>query len=613
MINFNLQKPKLKNEDAIIKKYIKKKNSKYLINLENSFSLNRDNIFKIISLIKNQLNIKKKKEKIKILLVSNLSFQIFNRMFIDKLVLKEINSIIEYLDYNTFLTSKNNKKYNFIFFLPDTSDLVDVSQGGDSLYFKKLYFDQIKSFYELIIKKIFSYNSKVFIGNLVNYEKLDFGTYTKNLSNLRTDLIQKLNRYLLKISLDKNFYFLDVETITYKFGVNRYRNYPKFFFGRIPFTLEYAEYYFTILSNLISIALGNMKKLLVLDLDNTLWGGVLGDDGPNGIVIGNDSPLGRAFLDFQKTILNLQRRGVLLAISSKNDLQKVKNVFKKNENIILKMNHFVSIKANWNNKAENISEISNELNLGTDSFVFFDDNPVERDLVRLHHPEVAIPELDDDPSQYSSILLDNYYFDLVNFSKEDLNRSKTYSQNLKREKLKKKFYDMDSYLNSLNMICKVEKFKTDNFDRIVQLFQRSNQFNFTTIRYSLSQIEKISKSKKNLSFQFSFKDKFSNYGIISLMVCSINKEFLSIDNWVMSCRVLNRTLENFILNKLVKFCLKNKLKFIRSTFISTKKNSLVQNLYEDLGFEIENKNKNKKEYLISLDKYVVNKTNIKEF
>ncbi len=583
------------------------------MNLEDSFSLEKENITKIINFIKTQLD--KKNQRTNILFISNLSFQVFERIFKDKLFLKEINPVIEYVDYSTFLSIQkiNIKKYSFIFFIPDTSDFTEISETGDDLYFNKKNLDQIKNFYNLIIEKMCSYNSKIFIGNLVNFENLDFGTYSKNLNNLRIELIKKINLFLQKTTLDKNFYLLDIETITYKFGINRYRDPSKFLYARIPFTIDYSNYFFSILVNLILIAQGKIKKLLILDLDNTLWGGILGDDGPNGVIIGNDSPTGRAFLDFQKTILNLQKRGVLLAICSKNNLENVNNIFKKNKNLILKLSHFVIVKANWNNKAQNIQEISNELNLGTDSFVFFDDNPVEREFVRLNHPEISIPELNEDPSSYSSVLLDNYYFDLVNFSKEDLNRSKTYSQNLKREKLKTKFYDINDYLSSLKMVCSIDKFKSENFNRIVQLFQRSNQFNFTTIRYSLSEIEKISKNKKNVTFQFSFKDKFSNYGIISLITAHTSNNNLVIDNWVMSCRVLNRTLENFIMNIIVDFCIKKKIKFIKSQYITTNKNSLVKNLFDELGFNQENKSRNKKQYILKLNRYVNKKTFIKNY
>ena len=432
------------------------------------------------------------------------------------------------------------------------------------------------------------------------------------MNSLRYNLIIKLNQFLLNKIKENNFYLLDMETLVYKWGVNQYRDKSKFLYGRIPFTLDFSNYFFAMVVNLISIASGKIKKLLILDLDNTLWGGILGDDGPEGVILGNDSPIGRAFLDFQRSILNLKKRGVLLAICSKNDLKNVKNIFKKNENLILKFEDFVSIKANWNNKAQNIKEISQELNIGTDSFVFFDDNPVERNLVRQHFPEISIPELNDDPSEYSTILLENYYFDVVNYSKEDLSRSKTYLKNLKREQLKENYSNIDDYLRSLKMCCEVNQFKHKNFDRIVQLFQRSNQFNFTTIRYSLNDIKKIVKNKNKITFQFSFKDKFSNYGIISLIVCSKIKDSLVIDNWVMSCRVLNRTLENFILNKITKFCHKNKIRIIQSKFIQTEKNHLVKNLFDELGFNVRKKINNVTEYTFNIEKFKNKKTFIKD-
>ena len=608
-MSLNFKKPQLVNEDKIISEYLKKKKIDHLINLEHSFNLKKENVLKITNYIDKSY---KKINKFKILVISNLSYQIFQKTFLEKLLIKKIKGEIEYVDYNSFLVKKNFDKYNFVFLFPDSSDLQDISHGAEDLYFNKIYFNESCQFYNLLINKLSKYNAKIFLGNLINFDKLDFGTYTKKIKNLRIEMIIKLNKFLLNKINENNFYLLDLETLTYKYGLNIYRDNSKFLFGRVPFTLDYSDYLFSIIANLISIASGKIKKLLVLDLDNTLWGGILGDDGPKGIIIGNDSPLGKAFLDFQRSILNLKKRGVLLAICSKNELENVKNVFKKNENLILKFNDFVSIKANWNNKAQNIKQISQDLNIGTDSFVFFDDNPVERNLIRHHLPEVLVPELDEDPSNYANILLNNYYFDIVAYSKEDLNRSKTYLKNLNRELLKDNFNNIDDYLKSLKMICEVSKFKNEDFDRIVQLFQRSNQFNFTTIRYSLNDIQKITKNKNKMTLQFSFKDKFSNYGVISLMVCNIIKNTLLIENWVMSCRVLNRTLENFVINKLVKFCLKNKIKVIKSQYIKTEKNALVKNLFNELDFDVKKQNNKFKEYIFSIDKFKIKKTFIKE-
>lgn len=548
------------------------------------------------------------------MIISNLSYQVFDKILSKKLNLKKIHVKINYLDYSSFLSKKfnDNNEFNFVIFFPDISDFNDISNYSDNIFFDPKDFSEIINFYNFILKKINKFDLKIFISNLINYQKLEFGTYTRKNKNIRHNLVNKVNEFLYEQIKKNNFYLFDFELIAFKFGVDNFRENEKFFYGSIPFSLEFAEHIFSILSNLIAIALGKVKKLLILDLDNTLWGGILGDDGPNGIIIGNNSPVGKAFLDFQKTILNLKKRGVLLAICSKNDLKNVQQVFNNNKNLILNIDDFVSIKVNWENKAKNIREISDEINIGLDTFVFFDDNPVERNLVRDYLPEVSVPEIGEDPSYYSSILLNNFYFDLIAYTKEDLSRSKTYLTNAKREKLKNNFENIDEYLKSLKMTCEVSNFKKENFDRVVQLFQRSNQFNFTTIRYSLAEIKKIVKKKSQVTFQFTFKDKFSNYGIISLLICSFNKQNLIIENWVMSCRVLNRTLENFIVNKIFEFCKKNKIKNILSIYIETAKNILVKNLYEELGFQIKNKKNKKTFFIYNVDKYENKKTFVKE-
>jgi FkbH-like protein len=354
------------------------------------------------------------------------------------------------------------------------------------------------------------------------------------------------------------------------------------------------------------------KLNIVLDLDNTLWGGTLGDDGYDNISIDNQTPQGKVFFDFQKIVLNLKKRGILLAICSKNFEKNVKQAFEKNPNLVLKYKDFVSVKANWNNKANNIQNISKELNIGLDSFIFLDDNPAERELVRTFLPNVTIPELPSDPSYYKDILLNNFYFDLISLSKEDVSRSKTYISNFKREKLKEKFNDFNSYLRSLKMVCEYSSFKKEDYDRIVQLFLRSNQFNFTTTRYSLKDIHNIISDKMRVTFQFSFKDKFSNYGIISLIIGTIKKNELFIDNWVMSCRVLNRTLENFILNSIVKYCKIKKIKKIVGIYIQTKKNSLVKKLYIDLGFLRINNPKNSLQFFYDIGTHKNKQTLVEE-
>ena len=604
-------KPSLLEEDQIIVSSIKKKNLDLLINYNNSFELNDDNKNKFLEFLYKESKKNQSFLKISILVISNMSYQIFDRLFRESFLINKASVIINYVNYNEFLSLKKEKlKYDCVFIFFDKSDLEEISNFSNDLTYTQKDLNKIKSFYDFIFTKLEALDkTKIFLSNFSAYENTEFFSLEKKVKKNKNELIINLNNYILKNSKKYKFNLIDVESYSKQFGLAKIQDTVKFYLARIPFSQEFAEFFFSTVANFVLTAFGKMKKVLVLDLDNTLWGGILGDDGHSNIKIDNETPEGKIFFDFQKTILNLKKRGVLLAICSKNFEKNVKVAFKNNTNFVLKYNDFVSIKANWNNKAENIENISKELGLGLDSFVFFDDNPVERELVRSFLPSVTIPELPSEPSYYRDILLNNFYFDLVSLSKEDVSRSKSYITNIKREKLKEKFTDFNEYLKSLKMVCEYSAFQKSDHDRVVQLFLRSNQFNFTTIRYSLKDINNIRNDKNRVTFQFSFRDKFSNYGIVSLIVGTITKESLFIDNWVMSCRVLNRTLEIFIINSVIKYARMNNIKKIVGTYIPTQKNSLVENLYMNLGFSKKN---NSPHFLYNMKKSQYKKTQIKE-
>jgi FkbH-like protein len=579
-------RPSLNNEEHIIPSLIKKKKIELLINYLNSFILSQNNKNKCFNFLENESKKSKSFKKISVLIISNMSYQVFNRLIKEKCLTTKYSATINYIDYNKFLITDEFKiEYDFVLVFFDKNDLEEISSFANNLIYKKKHLLKIKDYYNLIFKKLLILNNaKIFVSNFSPYENTEFFSLEKKIKNNKNELINNLNNYILKKAIKNKFNLIDIDLYSKYFGLTNIHDNVKFYLAKIPFTQEFAEFLFSRVANLIQISLGKIKKVLVVDLDNTLWGGILGDDGHENIIIDNQTSEGKVFFDLQKTILNLKKRGILLVACSKNYEKNVKNAFKYNSNLVLKYNDFVSIKTNWNNKAENILNISKELNLSLDSFVFFDDNPAERELVRNLLPSISIPELPNDPSYFKDILLNNFYFDLLSLSKEDATRSRTYAENIKREKLKKKFYNLDDYFKSLEMKCQYSAFKNSDYERIMQLFLRSNQFNFTTIRYSLKDIANIAMSKIYSTFQFHFTDKFSNYGIISLMVCKIKKNILYIDNWVMSCRVLNRTLENFILNTIVKYCKKVKIEKIIGVYIPTKKNFLVKNTYKNLGF-----------------------------
>lgn len=602
MEKYDLNYPKNK-----IQKIIKSKDLNKIINLIKFCNLNEfeENLgFNEIYKISKNKNFK----KINLLIISNNTFQIFEEEIKRRFLLNKIKVDIFYKNFNELITTKKknfSKKIDIVKIFLHTGDLKEISSFENTLNYKKNDIRSFVSFLNILISEIEKLNvSKIFINNLNKFNSSELGNYTRIFHQNKFNYIDILNKEILKIIDKKNIYLLDNDYLSNKFGLNNLEEINKYYLAKIPFTKDYAKYYFSIFSNLVSVSFGKIKKVLILDLDNTLWGGILGDDGANGIEIGPDTTVGRVFHDFQRVILNLKKRGVLLAICSKNTKKNVIDVFQKNKNLILKYSDFVCVKANFDNKGKNIKEISDFLGLSLDSFVFIDDSPVERDLVRNTLPEVSTPELPNDPSLFGKIILENYFFDVTTLTKEDTKRASTYISNTKRKELAKKFSNIDDYLKSLKMKAKIKDFSKQNIERIVQLFQRSNQFNLTTIRYSSKDIEKFINRNK-VTFEISFKDCFSDYGIISLIVCEKKKDILFIENWVMSCRALNRSLENFILKKMIMFSKQKKINKIIGKFKSTKKNSIVKNLYDKLGFKLIKSNNLCKDY-----EYNVNKKNI---
>ena len=343
------------------------------------------------------------------------------------------------------------------------------------------------------------------------------------------------------------------------------------------------------LSHQLSVAVrslyGQPKKLLILDLDNTLWGDIIGDDGADNINIGPDTSLGRPFYDFQVYIKSLQKKGVLLAICSKNEEKIALSGFD-HTGMHLKPSDFAAMKINWNNKSENIVEICKELNLGLSSIVFIDDNPAERDEVRMSLPDVSVPEIGNDPSEYVKILdLNQFFIHHDGLTVEDKKRNDLYADNKKRLNDEALFIDHESFIKSLETIIWIEKFIPANIDRVHQLFNKTNQFNLNTIRLSKKDLELISISDKNITMTARASDKYGDHGLISALYGTINNKSLAIDNWVMSCRVFDRTIEFALFDALVNICLSLKIDTVIGTHTPTNTNYVISDLYMKLGFE----------------------------
>ncbi|HVY13649.1 MAG TPA: HAD-IIIC family phosphatase [Rhodopila sp.] len=348
-----------------------------------------------------------------------------------------------------------------------------------------------------------------------------------------------------------------------------------------------APLYGDLVGRWVAAKQGRSFKCLVLDLDNTVWGGVVGDDGLEGIVVGQGSPLGEAYTAFQDYARELSRRGVILAVCSKNDEANALEPFEKHPDMVLKRGDIACFVANWDNKADNIRAIARELNIGIDSLVFIDDNPFERNLVRQELPMVAVPEVTDDPTDYPIALADAGYFEGLSITDEDRERTAQYQGNKAREALKASVTDLPSYLRGLEMELIWKRFDKIGLQRTVQLINKSNQFNLTTKRYTEEDIIAVMADPDAFGLQLRLTDRFGDNGIIAIIIGRLreNKD-LYVDTWLMSCRVLGRQVEPTTLNLICQEAKKLGARRVVGEYIPTKKNGMVKEHYARLGFTV---------------------------
>jgi FkbH-like protein len=330
---------------------------------------------------------------------------------------------------------------------------------------------------------------------------------------------------------------------------------------------------------------GKFKKCLILDLDNTVWGGVVGDDGLEGIQLGHGLGIGKVFTEFQMWVKKLKDRGIIICVCSKNDEDKAKEPFEKHPDMVLRLNDIAVFMANWETKVDNIRAIQQILNIGFDSMVFLDDNPFERNIVREHIPDITVPELPDDPAEYLEFLYSLNLFETASYSATDKDRTKQYQVEAQRVGYAKTFHDEADFLRSLNMVSTVEGFTKFNTPRVAQLSQRSNQFNLRTVRYTEADIEAFSNDPAVIPVTFTLEDKFGDNGLICVIIMKrMDAESLFIDTWFMSCRVLKRGMEHFTLNTLVAKAREKGYKRIVGEYLPTLKNGMVKDHYDRLGF-----------------------------
>ena len=423
-----------------------------------------------------------------------------------------------------------------------------------------------------------------------NYPEIEdtvFGSYANKVQTSFTYQLRKLNYELMNLAQEcQNLFICDLCGLQNKFGRDMMYDSTVYMSTEMLLSLDALPYVASRTMDIIGSIEGKFKKCLILDLVNTVWGGVVGDDGWENIQVGHGLGIGKVFTEFQEWVKKLKKRGIIVCVCSKNDENKAKEPFAKNPEMVLKLDDISVFIANWENKADNIRIIQSILNIGFDSMVFLDDNPFERNMVRKNVPGVTVPELPEDPGQYLEFLYSQNLFETASYSNADKDRTKQYQVEAKRVTAAKAFTNEADFLKSLNMLSEVKGFDKFNTLRVAQLSQRSNQFNLRTVRYTEDQITAIDQSDKYATFSFTLEDKFGDNGLIAVIIMEKkDAETLFIDTWFMSCRVLKRGMENFTLNILVDYAFQNGFKKIIGEYLPTAKNKMVKELYPSLGFD----------------------------
>jgi FkbH-like protein len=352
------------------------------------------------------------------------------------------------------------------------------------------------------------------------------------------------------------------------------------------------------------------KKVLALDLDNTLWGGVIGDDGMTGIEIGGTSPRGEAFKAFQLSILSLAQRGVVLAVCSKNDYKNAAEPFEKHPEMMLRLKDIASFQANWEPKSDNLRRIATELNLGLDSIVFVDDNPAEVAIVQQFVPEVETIQLGPDPAEYASQLLNCRFFEPRSITADDLKRGEQYQQQAARAQLQGSQTDMKAYLTSLEMHSEISEFTPVDVPRISQLINKSNQFNVTTRRRTEAEVEALLTDESRFAFSVRLADKFGDNGLISVVIAEVQGKVATIDTWLMSCRVLKRQMEDEVVNEIVRLAKLRGCETVVGHYLPTEKNEMVSELFVRMGFTLRQETSEQSTYELTTDDYTPRPTYI---
>lgn len=456
----------------------------------------------------------------------------------------------------------------------DSAEDIDVKLENEINKYKEIW-QSLSKFNCAIIQNNFDYPENRSLGNLDCYD-----------IHGQTYFINKLNeQFCINAMQIKNLYINDINYLSSYLGLRYWFDKSLWHQAKYAMSLDSIPELTFNLSKIIGSIFGKSKKCLILDLDNTCWGGVIGDDGLDGISIGNENAISESYTAFQRYSKELKNRGITLAVCSKNDFENAKEGLGHPDSV-LEFDDFTSFKANWYPKNKNILDIVKDINIGVDSIVFIDDNPVERDIVSSQIPDISVPDVGSNVVDFITHIDRNGYFEPTSITAEDINRNQYYGDNKKRFNKQAAFKSYDEFLASLDMVAEIKSFSPIYLDRITQLTNKTNQFNLTTKRYTFGEIEAVTSSAKYIKIYGKLTDKYGDNGLTAISIGRVDSETCHIDLFIMSCRVLKRNMEFAMLDELVAKCKVKGVEELKGYYLESAKNSMVSDLYEKFGFKL---------------------------
>ena len=512
----------------------------------------------------------------------------YNKFYEDALYGNEI--INQFKPDIVYIHTTNKNIINFPEFNDSEDDIKLLLENEMERY--KSVWAALSKFDCAIIQNNFDYTLDRSLGNL---DCSDF--------HGKTYFINQLNSHFSKESREMtNLYINDINYLSSYIGLKNWFDRSLWYQAKYALSMKSIPELAFNINKIMNSIFGKTKKCLVLDLDNTCWGGVIGDDGLNGINLGIETAIGESYTSFQRYAKELKDRGITLAVCSKNDYKNAKEGFD-HTNSVLEFDDFSSFKANWNLKSENIFEIAKELNIGIDSLVFIDDNPIERDIVISHEPSVTVPNVGKDVISFIDHIDRNGYFEPTSLLADDINRNKFYKNNKRRVKKESTFKSYLEFLKSLEMTAEIKHFSSIYIDRIAQLTNKTNQFNLTTKRYTTGEIKNITSNNKYIKIYGKLKDKYGDNGLVAVIIGSIRQNQCHIDLLLMSCRVLKRDMEFAMFDEVVRHCKEKKITEIIGYYFKSNKNNMVSDLYTKFGFTLSQNNDGNTVWRLDISSY----------